>query len=251
LARRDDVDIVLAMTERIRTNQGVIDRLTEGNRRFVEGNGSRLTREELEHRARLAAGQAPDAVILTCADSRVPPALVFDQGLGDLFVIRVAGNVVTPELLGSVEFAVANLGTPVVMVLGHTGCGAVTAAVDALADNGAGLSTNLRSIIDRIRPAAEEAVREVLGRSPDGHPLGDDAGPAGESARRGAEGIGLTEDERERVVGRAVRLNVRSAVRDLRAGSELLDDLADSGELTIVGAEYSLKSGRVELLGSA
>lgn len=217
------------MTSDVHTrSRAVIERLRDGNRRFVEGAASRFAREELEHRRRLAAGQSPDAVILTCADSRVPPTLVFDQGLGNLFVLRVAGNVVTPEQLGSVEFAVDSLGTRVVVVLGHTGCGAVTAAVDLLGDDAPELSPNLRSIVDRIRPAAQAAAVEVLGE--------------------GTTLEALSEERRAEVVDRAVRLNVAGAVNDLRAGSSLLDGLAEAGELTILGAEYDLESGRVELL---
>lgn len=228
----------------------MLERLREGNRRFTEGSGRRFAQEELERRERLAAGQAPDAVVLTCADSRVAPTLVFDQGLGDLFVIRVAGNVVTPELLGSVEFAVDTLGTRLVVALGHTGCGAVTAAVDALGEDEPDLSPNLRSIVDRILPAAEAAVLELLGRREGDDPTEHDLSGElpGDRAELGRRAVGLTDAERQRVVGRAIRLNVTRAVRDLRSGSKLLDRLAGAGELTIVGAEYSLEKGTVELL---
>lgn len=250
MAHRSDVDIVLAMTEPRIDTRDVFERLREGNRRFAEGTGRRFAEEDLERRERLAAGQAPDAVVLTCADSRVAPTLVFDQGLGDLFVIRVAGNVVTPELLGSVEFAVDNLGTRLVVVLGHTGCGAVTAAVDALGEDEPDLSPNLRSIVDRILPAAERAMLELLDRRDEDdlteHDLTGEL--PGDRAELGRRAVGLTEGERQRVVDRAVRLNVVSAVRDLRSGSELLDRLAGAGQLAIVGAEYSLESGTVERL---
>ena len=212
------------------SHQEILDRLREGNRRFAEGTANRFAAEEAELRRQLAQGQAPDAVILTCADSRVPPTLVFDQGLGDLFIIRVAGNVVSPEELGSVEFAVDQLGCRIVMVMGHTRCGAVSAAVDLLGQSDAGLSPNLRSITDRIRPAAEGALAEVLG--PDA--LQTDA---------------LDGETRDRVIAAAIRQNVRMAAQALRDGSPLLDELAASGALAILGAEYCLESGTVEVLG--
>ncbi len=206
----------------------VLESLREGNRRFATGTANRFAAEEAEHRRRLAGGQAPGAVILTCSDSRVPPTLVFDQGLGDLFVIRVAGNIVTREVLGSVEFAVGSLETRLVIVLGHTGCGAVGAAVDVVRGDGESLSANLRSITDPIRPAVSAALAEVVG---DEHP---DAGRE------------LTDERRAEVVERATRRNVRTSVRALTEGSELLRRLAESGELTILGGEYCLEDGTVD-----
>lgn len=211
-------------------HQEILARLDDGNRRFAEGSANRFAEEEAEHRRRLARGQAPDVVVLTCADSRVPPTLIFDQGLGDLFVIRVAGNVVTPEVLGSVEFAVDQLGSRVVVVLGHTGCGAVTATVDLLTRPELELSANLLSITNRIRPAAQKALTEEMG-----------SGSVPESDH-------LDEERRGRIIEAAIRHNVATAAADLRAGSTLLDDLAASGALSIVGAEYCLESGVVELL---
>lgn len=207
----------------------VLDRLREGNLRFAEGTANRFAEEEADHRRRLAAGQAPETVVLTCSDSRVPPTLIFDQGLGDLFVIRVAGNVVSPEQLGSVEFAVDQLGSRLIIVLGHTDCGAVTAAVDLLSRPEADLSDNLRSITDRIRPAAERAVARIVGE--------------GASTTDPLEG-----DARSRVVEEAIRLNVANAAAELRRGSKIVDDLCGSGDLEIIGAEYCLQTGTVEIL---
>lgn len=209
--------------------QEVLDRLRDGNRRFAGGTANRFAAEEAEHRRRLADGQAPDAVILTCADSRVPPTLIFDQGLGDLFVIRVAGHVVSPSQLGSVEFAVHSLGSRVVVVLGHTNCGAVSAAVDLLENPDVEMSDNLRSITDAILPAAQEAMAREMGNG------------------KRTDGP-LDAEARSRVIEAAIRLNVKHAAAQLRSGSRLLDELAARGELTIVGAEYCLASGTVELL---
>ena len=211
------------------SHPSVLDRLREGNTRFVEGTANRFAAEEAEHRRQLADGQAPDAVVLTCADSRVPPTLIFDQGLGDLFVIRVAGNVVSPEELGSVEFAVGQLGSRLVVVLGHTACGAVTAAVDLLSRPDADISANLRSITDRIRPAAERAVAQIRGAD-------------------AAVSDPLDDDVRAKVVDAAIRLNIEHTAQELRRGSPLLDALCASGELEIVGAAYNLRTGTVEVL---
>lgn len=207
-----------------------LERLRDGNRRFVAGNAKRFAADEADQRRELAEGQAPDAVILTCSDSRVPPTLVFDQGLGDLFVIRVAGNVVTPEQLGSIEFAVEKLGSRLVIVLGHTRCGAVTATLDEVLEPSPGLSPNLRALTDRIRPSVESALAAVA------------------EERGDAEPVRLSEDERASVVRDAIRRNVVAAARAIREGSEMLDRLARKQELTILGAKYRLEDGSVEFL---
>ncbi len=193
-----------------------LELLREGNRRFVAGSprADALVREA--RRQQLVEGQAPFAVILGCADSRVPVEIIFDQGLGDLFVIRVAGNIVAPSLVGSVEFAVEKFGTRLVVVLGHSRCGAVTATVEELARPGGVGSPNLRSIVERIRPAVEELVAADTG------------------------------DDRDALIHRAVRANVRASVGQLRHGSRILEEKMGSGELWVVGAEYSLESGAVE-----
>jgi carbonic anhydrase len=192
-----------------------LERLRAGNRRFVAGE--RTADEPLSHqrRAELVAGQEPFAIVFGCSDSRVPAEIVFDQGIGDLFVIRVAGNVVAPSLVGSVEFAAAQFGTRLVVVLGHTRCGAVTATLDELQRPSGGQSKNLRSIVDRVRPAVVPLL---------------DADPAG---------------DRDALIDRAVRANVIASANQLRHGSEILEELMGDG-LVVVGAEYSLETGVVD-----
>lgn len=170
----------------------------------------------MSRRRELAAGQAPFAIVLGCSDSRVPAELVFDQGLGDLFVIRVAGNIVAPSQVGSVEFAVARFGTRLVVVLGHSGCGAVLATIEELGRPSEAQSRNLRSIVDRIRPAVEPLLDTAFGRNP------------------------------EVLVRHAVRANIRAAASHLRHGSEMLEQYIQRGDLIVVGAEYSLETGIVD-----
>lgn len=191
-----------------------IERLREGNRRFACGDSNPDKSVGHARRTELVAGQNPFAIILACSDSRVPVELVFDQGLGDLFVIRVAGNIVAPSQVGSVEFAAAQLGARLVVVLGHSNCGAVSATLDELRQEAANRSPNLRAIVDRIRPAVEPLLVQN-----ESTPLRD-----------------------------AVVANVHHAVERLRHGSNILEDLVDSGDLTIVGAEYSLEDGQVTFL---
>lgn len=194
-----------------------LERLREGNRRFVEGEPTWRGTGVGSERAELVEGQAPFAIVLGCSDSRVPTEIVFDQGLGDLFVIRVAGNVVAPSQVGSVEFAAGKFGTPLVVVLGHSRCGAVQATLDELRRPSASQSPNLRSIVERVRPAVEPLLATELRDDP----------PALEHA--------------------AVRANVRASVGHLRHGSALLERLVGRGELLIVGAEYSLETGVVDV----
>jgi carbonic anhydrase len=190
--------------------------LRDGNARFVAHVRSAETLARQLLRAELAQGQKPFAVVLGCADSRVPAELVFDQGLGDLFVIRVAGNIVAPSGIGSVEFAVEQFGTQLVVVLGHSSCGAVTATLDALLQNTPPRSSNLNSIVGRIRPALEGWVSR-------------DAG-----------------EERKALLHRAVRANVRASANQLRHGSEIIESRVLAGQLAIVGAEYDLETGVVD-----
>jgi len=202
--------------------QEALDRLQEGNRRFVSGVRSVEALATHTRRGELTEGQAPFAVILGCSDSRVPVEIVFDQGLGDLFVIRVAGNVVAPSQVGSVEFAAAKFGTRLVVVLGHTGCGAIQATLEELQRPTETQSRNLSSIVDRIRPSVEELLATELRHDP----------------------AALAEH--------AVRANVRASADHLRHGSEILEELIASDGLVVVGAEYSLESGVVEFFdGSA
>ena len=193
-------------------------RLEEGNARFVSGTSLNMAAGYHSRRIELVAGQEPFAAVLSCSDSRVPPEIVFDQGLGDLFVIRVAGNIVTPPEIGSVEFAAKVLGTRLVVVMGHTFCGAVGAAVDALTRGAEAPSPNLGSIVEMITPQ----VRPLLSEP------GDNDG--------------------ERLVAEAVRANVRSSVRRLNENSSLLERLVAEDGLAIVGAEYSIETGVVEFL---
>ena len=189
-------------------------RLREGNRRFV-ANRSAADPHAQVRRSELVAGQEPFAIILGCSDSRVPAELVFDQGFGDLFVIRIAGNIVAPSQIGSVEFAAARFGTRLVVVLGHSQCGAVIATLDDVLGRATTESKNLRSIVDRIRPAVETLLE------------------------------GPHADEPEALIREAVLANVRTSVDQLRHGSELLERLIATDELLIVGAKYSLASGVV------
>ena len=189
-------------------------RLRLGNHRFVSNVRSHESLASEARRAEVASGQEPFAIILGCSDSRVPAEIVFDQGLGDLFVIRVAGNIVAPSQIGSVEFAAERYGTRLVVVLGHSQCGAVLATIEELKQPTTNQSRNLRSIVDRVRPSVE--------------PLLD--------AQRLSDPDALVRD--------AVRANV--PVSQLRHGSELLEQLIEHDGLVVVGAEYSLETGIVD-----
>jgi carbonic anhydrase len=193
--------------------RAAFEALREGNRRFVSELGS--TGASHARRRELPAGQEPLAIILGCSDARVPAEIVFDQGLGDLFVIRVAGNIVAPSQVGSVEFAAEAFHTRLVVVLGHSNCGAVQATLQQLARPWQEQSRNLRSIVDRIRPA-------VVGLL--------------EGPRRDAQ-------ELEQL---AVRANIRMATDHLRHGSSVLEQLIREDGLMVVGAEYSLETGVVD-----
>ena len=196
--------------------QEALDRLREGNRRFashVEGNETLATRPS---RAELPQDQMPFAIILGCSDARVPAEIVFDQGLGDLFVIRVAGNIVAPSQVGSVEFAAERFGTRLVVVLGHSQCGAILATLEQLQQPAENQSRNLSSIVDRIRPSVEVLMRTEL------------------------------RNDMNVLVKHAVRANVGASVDHLRHGSQVLEQLILNEGLRIVGAEYSLETGVVE-----
>lgn len=193
-----------------------LGRLQEGNRRFVSEVGERGASGGRARRDELVERQTPFAIILGCSDSRVPAELVFDQGLGDLFVIRVAGNIVAPSQVGSVEFAAERYGTRLVVVLGHSRCGAVQATLEELERPTESRSPNLRSIVDRIRPSVESLVTP---------------------AERG---------DPEALMVRAVRANIRASANQLRHGSAMLERLILNEGLLVVGAEYSLETGVVE-----
>jgi len=189
-----------------------LERLRRGNRRFVANRGGASGTRPIE----VAAGQEPFAIILGCSDSRVPAEMVFDQGLGDLFVIRVAGNIVAPSQVGSVEFAAERFGTRLVVVLGHSNCGAILATLEELGRPNEGQSPNLRSIVDRVRPSVAGLLASGLRQDP------------------------------EALVREAVRANIRASADHLRHGSRILEQLIQTDGLLVVGAEYSLETGVVD-----
>jgi carbonic anhydrase len=193
-----------------------LERLRDGNRRFVSNVRSHDSLAGEARRIEVAAGQEPFAIILGCSDSRVPAEIVFDQGLGDLFVIRVAGNIVAPSQIGSVEFAAERYGTRLVVVLGHSQCGAILATIDELKRPTINQSRNLHSIVDRVRPSVELLLRTGLKRDPDA------------------------------LVRDAVRANVCISASHLRHGSDILEHLIEEDGLIVVGAEYSLETGLVD-----
>lgn len=200
------------------TGHEALQRLREGNQRFAsEANrGEMFLRRML--RARTDSKQEPSAIILGCADARVPVEIVFDQDLGDLFVIRVAGNIVAPSQLGSIEFAAEQFGTRLVVVLGHSNCGAILGTLEQLRRPRPPLSPHTRFIADLIRPAVEGFLEPGLGY------------------------------DRKTLVEKSVRANVRQSVAQLRHGSAILERLIEGDGMLVVGAEYSLQTGKVEFL---
>jgi carbonic anhydrase len=196
-------------------------RLREGNRRFASNGRGAHAFVSHTRRAELAAGQEPFAIILGCSDSRVPAEIVFDQGLGDLFVIRVAGNIVAPSQVGSVEFAAERYGSRLVVVLGHSTCGAIVATLEELRRPTENQSRNLHAIVDRVRPSVEALL-----------------------------GTDLAHDS-DALVEQAVRANIRASVDHLRHGSQLLEQLIQNDDLLVVGAEYSLETGIVDFFDGA
>ena len=190
-----------------------LERLREGNRRFAEDVRSRDVLTGHARRAELTNGQHPFAAVIGCSDSRVPVELVFDQGLGDLFVIRVAGNIVAPSQIGSVEFAAEQFGTRLVVVLGHSQCGAIAATLQQLRLPVAHQSPNLRSIVDRVRPSIEGLLETEL------------------------------RDDPAALAHYAVRANIRASANQLRNGSTVIERLIHDDGLLVVGAEYSLETG--------
>jgi carbonic anhydrase len=197
-----------------------LERLREGNLRFaanVRGSDAFVSHTR---RVELAAGQQPFAIILGCSDSRVPAEIVFDQGLGDLFVIRVAGNIVAPSQVGSVEFSAARYFTRLVVVLGHSQCGAILATLEELRTPTENQSHNMRAIVDRLRPSVESLLHTEL------------------------------RNDSDALVREAVRANIRASVDHLRHGSQVLEELIQREGLLVVGAEYSLDTGVVEFFES-
>jgi carbonic anhydrase len=198
-----------------------LQKLVEGNRRFVADERTSESYASQAHRAALVAGQAPFAVILGCSDSRVPVEIVFDQGLGDLFVIRVAGNIVAPSQVSSVEFAAERFGTRLVVVLGHTRCGAIEATIDALKAPPHLRARDPHSIVDRVRPSVEGLLQTEL------------------------------RHDHDALVHHAVRANIRASANHLRHGSQVIEQLSQSDGLLVVGAEYSLETGMVDFFDGA
>jgi carbonic anhydrase len=198
----------LSRSQRVIQANDALQRLREGNQRFVAHIGPR--RFARARPVRLAKEQNPFAIILGCSDARVPAEIVFDQGLGDLFVIRIAGNIVAASQIGSIEFAVSRFGTPLVLVLGHSRCGAVEATLEALARPGEAPLPSIGFIVDQIRPGIEPVL------AGDGDPM-----------------------------ERAIRANVLASVDRLRHGSAFLQEMVDTGRLLVTGAEYSLETGVV------
>ena len=200
----------------MKTAQQALDTLVEGNRRFTADVQNQAMLSDDARRYRLMPRQEPFAIIIGCSDARVPAEIIFDQGLGDLFVIRVAGNIIAPSQVGSVEFAVEQFGTPLVVVLGHSGCGAIEATLEQLERPSDNRSPNLRSIVDRISPSVQPLLATEL------------------------------RQDRAGLMAAAVRANIGASVNQLRHGSRILENLIDSEELLVVGAEYSLDTGCVE-----
>ena len=198
------------------TAKQALQRLREGNQRFVSNVRDLGALASQTRRGDLVEKQEPVAIILGCSDSRAPAEIIFDQGLGDLFVIRVAGNIVAPSLVGSVEFAADRFGTRLVVVMGHTQCGAIQATVEQLRNPVSGGSKNVTSIVNRIRPSVQ--------------PLID---------------AGLKDDGAE-LVQQATRANILASCNHLRHGSAVLEDLITTDGLSVVGAEYSLETGVVD-----
>ncbi len=193
-----------------------LKKLIDGNKRYVEAteDGAELT--ITTRRQSVADGQKPFAVILGCSDSRVPAELVFHLGLGDLFVIRVAGNIVAPSQIGSVEFACQHFGTQLVVVLGHSHCGAINATVDSLISGSADLSPNVASIVDRVTPAVHPIVKRQQ------------------------------YSDKNELIHQAMRANIEQSVTGLQMRSRILRSLAERGEIKIIGAEYSIETGIVD-----
>ena len=200
--------------------QQALQRLRDGNRRFVSGETGHGKAIERVRSGESVDDQHPIAIVLACSDSRVPIELIFDQSIGDLFVIRIAGNVVAPSPIGSVEYAVRQFGTKLILVLGHSNCGAVIATLNELTRGESHRSPGLRAIVDRVRPAVEPVL-----------------------ARHGMS-------EGEQVLHEAIRANIYASVGRLANGSRIIEQLIDRGELMVVGAEYSVETGAVEFLGN-
>ena len=201
------------------TAQQALDKLIAGNKRFVadECTGSQAIKSR---RDELASGQAPFAIVLSCADSRVPVEMIFDQGLGDLFVVRIAGNIAAPSQVGSIEFAVEQFDTPLIVVVGHSKCGAINATINALQNPGGECSPNLGVIVERICPQVEPLLDTELQYQP------------------------------EELLDQSLRANVRAAVDHLRH-EPVLEKQVNAGNLMVIGAHYVLETGKVEFFSKS
>lgn len=194
-----------------------LQRLRDGNQRFASNS---RTHDSHTRREELLSGQTPFAIILGCSDSRVPAEIVFDQGLGDLFVIRVAGNIVAPSQIGSVEFAVSRFGTRLVVVLGHSQCGAICSTIDELTHKDTSSSENIKSIVERVKPSIQSLIATDL------------------------------KNDRAALEREAVRANVRASVNQLQHGSAIIEHLIETDDLMVVAAEYDLETGVVDFFDS-
>jgi carbonic anhydrase len=197
--------------------EDALKRLLDGNHRFREKFGDPSARPW--HQDLADESQRPFAIVLGCSDSRTPVEILFDQGFGDLFVVRIAGNIVAPSVVGSIEFAASQFGSRLVVVLGHSRCGAIAATMRAIETGDGPESKNIRSITDRITPHIEALVRPTS-----------------------------TDADRTALLRDAMRANIRASVDHLRHGSRMLEDLVLEGRVVVVGAEYELETGRVSLV---
>jgi len=196
------------------TSQQALQRLKDGNARYIAGESSTDSVRNVTQKPELVVKQQPFAIILGCSDSRVPAELVFDQGLGDLFVIRVAGNIVATSQVGSIEYCVEQFDTQLVVVMGHSNCGAIHATINSIQSSTTGGSKNIQAIVNRIRPSVEPLCKQEM--PPDN------------------------------LMQEAVRANVRAGVRQLPSDSPILKRRVSNSQLNIVGAEYNLSTGRVD-----
>lgn len=209
------------MTDRENMNcSSALTLLLEGNRRFASGLRSIETIASTAYLKDLAEnGQKPFAIVLTCSDSRVPAEMIFDRGLGDLFVIRVAGNIIAPSLLASIEFAATSFGTPLCVVMGHSGCGAVKAAIGAEMNGDHPGSPNLQKLVAKVKPAVRSVVRKNGGIAP------------------------------QNLLDLATIANVQRTAELIERESPIVRKLIDSGKFLIAGAVYDLHTGRVHFEG--
>lgn len=194
------------------TAEQAVQKLLDGNARFVSGNVEHPN-QSAERRAEVVSGQHPFAIVVGCSDSRVPPEIIFDQGIGDIFVVRTAGQVMDDAALGSIEYGAEHLGIPLVVVLGHDSCGAVKATVE-----GGEAPGHIASLVEAIQPAVDEAAK------------------------------GMSETNEEELLNASIDINVKNIVEQLETSEPILSELVEEGELTIVGARYHLDSGEVEIL---